>query len=173
MFSDKSKVILLASLFGACLGTFFISNTFYCTDGGVGKVNPQLHKLCEVPRKEASECLSVSEKSNSADDVSAKATSSSCAVKLSHVTRCERSVAKAYKDINMGGCIKEIQAMTICQLEWCDHLEERTSEDSAAKACRKECDPLNKKLQKCQDSHVKRYFASAGLNSDGSMIREK
>uniref|UniRef100_A0A7S2S7I0 Uncharacterized protein n=1 Tax=Eucampia antarctica TaxID=49252 RepID=A0A7S2S7I0_9STRA len=165
MLSDRAKILLLCSLFLLCMGTLFTTSSFYTGNGGVGSLNAPIEKLCEKPKKFAVECLAVG---RTRSQSSTNENSSKCAVKLLQVTKCERAVVKAYQKINMSGCLNYIQAAAICKSEWCEEPGERSS-----KACKRECGPIKKELNKCVQQNIESSFENAGLNSDGNTISKE
>ncbi len=174
MISDNAKIFLLFGILAICGGSLFTSSSFYSSGGnnGLWILSPP-KELCVTPKQIASDCLAIrqpsksSDKSESGDEQtqSLQDSSSSCASKLSQVTKCERTAAKAYQAINMGGCPTYIQAASICKDEWCS--------DNNSKSCKRECSAANKALEKCVKKNVDQHFLSAGLNSDGTIIVKK
>lgn len=161
--SDIVKITLLGTLFLFCTGTLFTSSSFYTGDDGVGTLVALVEKLCDEPKKVATDCLSIGKNKKSPSNDTDE-NSSTCAKKLLQVTKCERAVAKAYQKINMNGCIDLIQASSICRSEWCE-----LQGSGSSKSCKQECDPIKKKLDKCVQKHIKSSFANARLNHDGTM----
>ena len=174
MISDSAKIFLLFGILAICGGSLFTSSSFYTIgyNNGLSTLEPSI-ELCETPKRIASDCLAIRRSSKSSDNSesgdeqtqSLEDSSSSCASKLSQVTKCERTAAKAYKAINMGGCLTYIQAASICKDEWC--------RDNNNKACKRECSAANKALDKCVKKNVDQYFHSAGLNADGTTMMKK
>lgn len=107
-----------------------------------------------------------SRQSGGGDNVSVSAPAATCSALLEQVSLCEQSVFKAYKQINMGGCIREIQARTICEMEWCDDTPDTPQ---SMKSCRDECNDVREALSKCERGIVEKYFHRSGLLADGTL----
>jgi len=91
--------------------------------------------------------------------------SSTCRERASsQVRRCERAATKAYAWIYMGGCPFQIQANTICSLEWCGGNSGSDRDD-----CERECKIVKDKLDACIQGNIDTYFNWEGLNSNGTV----
>jgi len=102
--------------------------------------------------------------STTAATVSKRASSSTCRERVSlQVRRCERAAERAYAWIYMGGCPFQIQANTICRMEWCG------GGVGNKEVCERECKVVKDKLDLCIRTHVDAYFGREGLNADGTM----
>jgi hypothetical protein len=121
----------------------------------LGKIEAPLNIFCKEPRAVAKKCLNKQD----AED-------SSCLKLLSQATKCEETVKRAYRHINMGGCPREIQGVTICQVEWCEDVG---GNREAEKACAKECSAVRETLDKCVKGHVSSFFQRNGLHENGTI----
>lgn len=167
MFSDQAKLGLLAASFLACLSTLFTSGSFHTGSRGVGTLHPPTKRLCKDAYHKAKKCgwIGDDSRSGSEDEHGGATSNPSCKAVISNARKCERTVEKAYRHINMGGCAKMILKSTVCKLEWCEDRHTEKARDD----CKKECDPIQQELQVCQSDHVKQFFQRAGLNADGTM----
>ena len=190
MISDQARLWLLLLCVLGCLGTIFTSNSFHVGGDGIPKVTPSPQRYCKKAREAAKRCLSSkrrhrnaarrsrrrirqldsnrSEQSGGGGAVSgsARATATSCTKLLDQVSRCEQSVFKAYAQINMGGCIREIQTRTICEIEWCEDVP---ITPQSMKLCEDECKEVRESLSKCERRIVETYFHRIGLLADGTL----
>ena len=78
-----------------------------------------------------------------------------------------RGYTKGVSDVNMGGCPREIQAVTICEVEWCDDFPR--GDGKAQEACQKECFAVRQALDSCAKRHVVNYFERFGLEDNGTI----
>jgi len=118
-------------------------------------LKPQVNRYCKEPRDRAMQCL---DKEEEEED-------STCASLMKQASKCEEALQKAFRHINMGGCPKEIQAVTICEVEWCEDVRSDTQE--AQEACQKECAAVRKSLDACMKGHVASFFRRYGLEDNG------
>lgn len=107
-------------------------------------------KFCKEPRKKDREC-----------DKSTNANTVQCDNFRQTAQKCEKAVQKAFRDINMSGCPKEIKMTTLCEDEWCHHQLDGIS-------CKKECAGVRELLSVCVQQHVMHYFKRNGLKENGS-----
>ena len=91
---------------------------------------------------------------------------SSCVKLLLQALKCEETLKHAYQHSNMGGCPKEIQAVTICEVEWCKDVG---SNHDAEKACKQECLLVCKVLDRCVKVHILSFFQRYGLKENGTI----
>jgi hypothetical protein len=81
---------------------------------------------------------------------------------------CEKTVRKAYRDINIGGCPFEIKSLSLCENEWCHGSASQSLLPSSSAFCQTECAGVKEKLENCIEQHIQQYFRRAGLNQDGT-----
>jgi len=131
---------------------------------------------CKIPRKLETDCFANGENNidgnsshtleknerqlEASAKISKESSSYSCDERTSQLRRCERATKKAYAWIYMGGCPFQIQASTICRMEWCH--------DSTVEACERECKVVNDKLDLCIGRSIDAYFNREGLSADGT-----
>jgi hypothetical protein len=139
MLSDPAKLVLLGLCFIGCLATLFTSPGLSMGNAELRSLNPPVDRLCKKPREEAKKCVGP------------------------RVTKCEKAISQAYKDINMGGCPHELKTVTLCEAEWC---QPGASPDRSA--CKRECGNVREDLQTCIQKHVEQYFSKHGLENDGT-----
>lgn len=154
MISDQSKLWLLAALWCACCATFFTSSSRFMGPRDLGTIPPQVHIYCKEPRDLAVKCL---DKKAGQD--------SSCSSLLKQATKCEDALQNAFRHVNMGGCPHEIQAVTICEVEWCQDVHDSKTQE----ACQKECLAVRKSLDSCAKRHVASFFRKYGLEDNGTI----
>ena len=121
----------------------------------LGKLGASLNRFCKEPRNMAKKCLGTEEEE-----------SASCIKILSQASKCEEALQRAYQHINMGGCPKDIQAVTICEAEWCDNAR---GDRQAEEMCQKECLAVREILDKCVKGHVSSFFQRYGLEDNGTV----
>mmetsp|Transcript_31328 Transcript_31328/g.56778 ORF Transcript_31328/g.56778 Transcript_31328/m.56778 type:complete len:159 (-) Transcript_31328:341-817(-) len=154
MISDRTKLRILGVSFFGCLFTFFTSSSRMMAHKDLGTIKPQLNRYCKEPREQAKNCLQKQE-----DD--------KCASLLKQASKCEEAAQKAYSNvINLGGCAREIQAVTICEVEWCDDIPH--GDGKAQEACQNECFAVRQALDSCAKRHVLNYFERFGLEENGT-----
>jgi hypothetical protein len=146
MLSDPAKLVLLGLCFIGCLATLFTSPGLSMGNAELRSLNPPVDRLCKKPREEAKKCVEQGE-----------------GLKRPRVTKCEKAISQAYKDINMGGCPHELKTVTLCEAEWC---QPGASPDRSA--CKRECGNVREDLQTCIQKHVDQYFSKHGLENDGT-----
>lgn len=154
MLSDRTKLLLLgACLFGS-LSTLWTSSSFMMGRNDLGVIGAPPNTFCKEPRAAAEACLDKEEED------------SSCLTLLSQASKCEETLKRAYRHINMGGCPREIQAVTICEVEWCEDVG---GNREAEKACSQECSTVRETLDKCVQGHVSSFFQRYGLEENGTI----
>jgi len=171
MISDQTKVGLLAASLLGCLLTLFTSGSFHSGGRGVPTLTAPTRSMCKAAVHDAEECGWSGDSGNSASEDEKRdgggADDSARCKKLVYTARlCERTVEKAYRHINLGGCAKKIQRLTVCNVEWCEDIPHT---EEAREDCKKECGPVREELEKCQEEHVKQFLQRAGLGTDGTM----
>lgn len=154
MLSDRTKLLLLGGCLLGSLGTLWTSSSFMMGRNDLGVMGAPLNKFCKEPRAAAKACLDKNDED------------SSCLKLLSQASKCEETLKRAYRHINMGGCPREIQAVTICEVEWCEDVG---GNREAEKACTQECSALREILDKCIKGHVMSFFQRYGLEENGTM----
>lgn len=107
-------------------------------------------RFCRLPREALKACLDLS------GDLS-------CAEQSAVSTKCEQTVQKAYRHINMGGCPYQIQSVTICEVEWC-------GKETDIAACSKECKVVRETLDVCVKRHVHHFLQRFGMTMDGTEV---
>lgn len=121
----------------------------------LGTLRAPLSTFCKEAREIAKRCLEAKE-----DE------SSFCGKALAQASKCEETVKLAYKNINMGGCARQIQAVTICENEWCGSEQGNLQ---AEEACLKECSRVRQSLDGCTKKHVASLFQRSGLEENGTI----
>jgi hypothetical protein len=175
MLSDKTKILLLSSLIAISLLSLFTSNSFDTQSHGVGtlRMNPkatcmmaqtQLHHCQDNPDSTANKKQQFESQSQS---------QSQCKELESQLKTCQEVSTKAYQYMNLSACIREIQATSVCKVEWCSPapLSAPLSSSSSLEggdSCRRECKLVNDALNECEKEYLHRFFHKAGLNPDGT-----
>ena len=170
---EKAKIFLLFSIFLSSLSTLFTSN--HTNPKGVPQLNINPNKICRVPQQKltTSTCgtkaiarLVKEESSDSADsaDNGRSASKKECNLLKKQLQKCTKYATKALKYINTIGCIKEINALSICKEE-CFATEQG--------GCERECKDKLENVNKCLDTQISKYFIKVGLNDDGTYIRQQ
>ncbi len=118
----------------------------------ISATGPNNQKFCKIPRQIARECEGKAN-ANPTDG-------NNCNSHREVAKKCERVVRKAFRNINMGGCPKQIKLLTLCEDEWCYH--DRMS-------CQKECAGVRKNLLVCVQETVELYFKRNGFEKDGTV----
>jgi len=193
LWNDQVKIwFLMACLFG-CLSTLLTSSSHLMGRAELKVLKQDSVKHCRHPRQQAQKCLQgydkgnphvvpsvqykedlprLHEKESSMEESSHDDSSLSCTLLMSQVTKCEKAVAKAYDHINMSGCPKELQAVTVCEVEWCSSSVFVQKKD-AREACQKECHTVRENLDRCVKRHVKQSFARYNLNEHGALLKKR
>jgi hypothetical protein len=84
-------------------------------------------------------------------------------------TRCEKAVQKAYRYINMAGCIKPLRAKALCEHEWCTgHTNDM---ESSPQTCSTKCSQVRKDIQDCVDRTLYSYLERYGIGSKDKIAR--
>ncbi|VEU37042.1 unnamed protein product [Pseudo-nitzschia multistriata] len=115
-----------------------------------------VEKFCIESQEKAIHC----EKSMKKDPMGSSMTTENCSSHQKTAQKCEKVVRKAFHDINMGGCPKQIKILTLCEDEWC-HQHDTTS-------CQKECAVVRQQLSICVKQRVMHHFKRNGLKENGS-----
>jgi hypothetical protein len=90
-----------------------------------------------------------------------------CSKEFHISSRCDHTVARAYKHINMGGCSYKNQELALCEVEWCVGI----GGDRAAQGnCQQECEQARTELEGCIEGHVAAYLEK-DLLIDGETIK--
>ena len=152
MISDKSKLVLLGAVFFGCLATFFTSSSRLLGARELATLKPQVQRFCKEPRSRAIQCLN-------------KHDQSSCSSLLKQATKCEEALTSAFRHINMGGCPREIQMVSLCEVEWCEDADSK----NAKEACQTECAAVRQALDECMKKHILSFFQRHGLEENGTM----
>lgn len=154
MISDRTKLWMLGVAFFGCLATFFTSSSRMMAHKDLGTTQPQINQYCKEPREQVKKCLE-------------KETDEKCSSLLKQATKCEEATQKAFAKVNMGGCPREIQAVTICEVEWCEDIQH--GDAKAQEACHNECFAVRQSLNECAKRHVLNYFERYGMEENGTM----
>lgn len=107
----------------------------------------KMQKFCKESRKAAVDC-EVTKNANTGNNFSKR--SDVCDIYRETEQKRDKVVQNAFRDINMGGCPKQIKLLTLCEDEWCYH-QDPTS-------CRQECAEVRKNLSLCVQERVMHYF---------------
>ena len=137
---EQAKLWLLFLCLAVCIVSLF-------TSVGVDIAIPTLRYIPGSSRR--SYCKGIEEtlqRSCSLENTSGK----ECVELHMKGEKCEKTVQKAYRYINMAGCPFQLQAKALCEREWCKESSE---------ACSKECAQVRKELQECVDTTVNSYLA--------------
>lgn len=153
MVSDRTKLWVLAACMLGCAATFFSSSSTLMGPRDLGALSPTVNRYCKEPRDLARKCLDTQQHQDS-----------SCSSLLKQATKCEDALKKAFRHVNMGGCPREIQFVTICEVEWC-----QDSNPKAQESCQKECAAVRKSLDSCVSKHVADFFKRLGLEENGTI----
>ena len=156
---DHVKLFLLMALTVACMGTLFVSQSIAMRNPSMRVLTAgggNTRKFCMEPRKAAREC----EKRANTDASDSSKRKENCITYRLVVQKCENAVKKAYGDINMGGCPKQIKLLTLCEDEWCHH-QDPTS-------CQKECAGVRENVSVCVQQRIMQYFKWNGLKENGT-----
>ena len=94
---EQTKLGLFIAAFVLCLATLFTSNG----GGDLPRVNAKNGLYCQTQRKNARAC-----KEN-------------CKEPHYQLEKCESTLKQAVRRINLGGCPFQIQAVALCEQEWC------------------------------------------------------
>lgn len=154
MLSDRTKLLLLGACLLGSLSTLWTSSSFMMGRNDLGVIEAPLNRFCKEPRAAAKACLDKDDED------------SSCLKLLSQASKCEETLKRAYRHINMGGCPREIQAVTICEVEWCENVGGKRE---AQEACRQECSAVRETLDNCVKRHVSSFFQRYGLEENGTI----
>lgn len=175
--TDKQKISLLVLSWVACILTRLSNQSLYPGYRGLSHVPQPPRTYCNIPRKLEKDCFTNGEKNvggnisstaleynerqlESSATTAKESSSYSCVERTSQLERCERATKKAYAWIYMGGCPFQIQASSICRMEWC--------QGGNVEACQRECKVVNDKLDLCIRRNIDSYFNWEGLNADGT-----
>jgi hypothetical protein len=144
------------------MGTLFTSPSILMKNPSMltaGGGNTQ--RFCMVPMKALKEC----EKKQSKIIIGEKE-EQECKNRRLNVQKCNMVVKQAFaRDINMGGCPKQIKFVTLCEDEWC-HQTSTTDQ----KSCQKECAGVRESLNVCINQRMMKYFKWNGLQDDGTTM---
>jgi len=150
---NHAKLFCLLAVTAICFGSFFTSQ-------GISMRNPTIrmlslydssvHSFCKEPRNAAESC---STNQNNNND---------CGILNNAKEKCERVLDTALRDINMGGCPKQLTSMFLCFDEWCYHGQPDPM------VCKRECAGVRENLSVCVRDTVERYFAKNHLNENGT-----
>lgn len=152
--SEPAKLYLLAGCLLFCLCTLFTSSSFSMGSRDLPVLRPTA-KYCRKPKQDLRKCLESEEVSG-------------CSNELQRSSRCDDTVARAFKHINMGGCSYKNQAVALCEVEWCVGI----GGDSAAQgSCRQECEQARTELEGCIEGHVASYLKKSSLIANGETIK--
>ena len=122
-------------------------------DRDLETLEAQVDPFCKEPRNSVEKCLEKQQEE-----------SLSCSSPLQQASKCEQAVQRAFRHINMAGCPREIQAVTICDVEWCEYGR---GDREAQEACQNECLAVRETLDACIKTHVISFFKRYGLEENG------
>jgi hypothetical protein len=162
---DSLKLFFLLALTFASMGTLFTSQSIsmHIPDPTVG-YNTQ--RFCMTPFKAFKKCEKNQSKIKEEDEEEEEQCNDLNNHRL-NVEKCEMVVKRAFRrDINMGGCPKQIQFVTLCEDEWCHHSPSSTDQ----KSCQKECAGVRESLNVCINQRMMKYFKWNGLQEDGTTM---
>ena len=167
MLRDNIKVLILFSLLSFCLLSAFTSKSFYTKNHGVGTVRVNTLVSCSMPHAQLQQCLNTTAldaQGSTSSPLTTTEMKDKCIDFESQLKTCENVASKAYKYINLSACIRELQATSICHVEWC------TNQTPDVDSCRKECKVVNEQLKDCEKEYLHRFFHRARLNPDGTFL---
>ena len=119
------------------------------------RLNPPVTKICKEPKQRLEKCL---QGVSPPDGKSQTAKIPECQSWLEASEKCETVVVRAYRSINMGGCVREIESEEICSEE-CD-------DNPKSSECNQNCKKEKDALASCVKSYLQRYFQKAGIDVD-------
>jgi hypothetical protein len=90
--------------------------------------------------------------------------SKECLELMQQKDKCYSTVEAAYHHINLGGCIKQLQAETVCREEYCEDNDNNRHRNT--KECREKCDQARESIETCTKRQIETYLTKAGLNVD-------
>jgi hypothetical protein len=152
--SEPAKLYLLVGCLIFCLSTIFTSSSFSMGSKDLPVLRPTT-KYCREPKQSLRKCLDSKQEGG-------------CSKELQISSRCDDTVARAFKHINMGGCSYKNQALALCEVEWCvGNRGDRAAQGS----CRKECEQARTELEGCIEGHVASYLEKYTLVANGETIK--
>jgi hypothetical protein len=154
--SEPAKLYLLAGCLLFCLCTLFTSSSFSMGSRDLPVLHPTT-KHCRKPKQALGKCLDSDSKQEGG-----------CLKELQISSRCDDTVARAYKHINMGGCSYKNQALALCEVEWCVGIR---GDRAATVSCREECKQARTELEVCIEGHVASYTEKYSLIAYAETIK--
>ena len=91
-----------------------------------------------------------------------------CSNELQISSRCDDTVTRAYKHINMGGCSYKNQALALCEVEWCVGIG---GDRAAQGSCQQECEQARTELEGCIEGYVTSSLQKYSLIDNGETIK--
>ena len=101
------KLALLAFCLGVCFISYVMSPNTTLGHAPLQVLRPMPRKHCRLDQSEAMKCPK--------EDTA-------CHQRVSQAMQtCHQVVKLAYQHVNLGGCPLQLQAVSLCQAEWCSH----------------------------------------------------
>ena len=167
--------------------------TATATRGGEGGGNMQQQRFCMTPRRNMMKNCDRKLKKGTATTVHNNSTLNNnngknaihseeeeeqqqqqqCDTYRNNVQKCQKVAKRAFRDINMKGCPKQIKLVTLCEDEWCSgHFTTGTyignHNHQTSTSCQKECAGVQDSLELCIKQRIMIVFKQNGLNEDGT-----
>jgi len=168
--------------------------TATATRGGEGGGNTQQQRFCMTPRRNVMKNCDRKLKKGTATTVHNNSTLNSnnsknaihseeeeeqqqqqCDTYRNNVQKCQKIVKRAFRDINMKGCPKQIKLVTLCEDEWCSghyttgtYIGNHNHNHQTSTSCQKECAGVQDSLELCIKQRIMIVFKQNGLNEDGT-----
>ena len=146
-FHDHLKLGLLLFCFLACLSSLWTSPSFELGTIRVPTLAPNLKQWCKNQTIGLRECHK-KEGDSSRDP-------NHCKDATVTLQTCENVIRKAYRYINLGGCLVDNQMLARCRSEWC---EEHGQQKHHQLDCEKECALAKRNLDQCIERVVTKYL---------------
>jgi hypothetical protein len=155
--SEPAKLYLLVGCLLFCLCTLFTSSSFSMGSQDLPVLRPTT-KYCRKPKQALRKCL----------DNSMQHAEGGCSNELQISSRCDDTVTRAYKHINMGGCSYKNQALALCEVEWCVGIR---GDRAAQGSCQQECEQARTELEGCIEGYVTSYLKKYSLTANGETVK--
>jgi hypothetical protein len=167
---DSLKLFFVLALTFASMGTLFTSpsismkNPSMLTASSSTSGGRSAQRFCMAPMKALKECEKRQSKILKEEEEEEEQCNDINDRRL-NVQICDMVVQRAFADINMSGCPKQIKFVTLCEDEWC---HQKSSTDR--KSCQKECAGVRESLNVCINQRMMKYFKWNGLQEDGTTM---
>ena len=142
---DHCKILLLLATIAACLSTLWTTTSFELGSQNVPQLMPKTEHWCYHTKSRMRSC---------------QQGKASCSKEEKEFMNCQSAIKKAYRFINMGGCVYENNAHFLCRQEWCDPAAQIVDQ----KQCERECGGLKTALEVCIQKIVAEFLTSHHVN---------